>query len=126
MGRGTDHWRQLTAIIVAWLFALQLVLSALASIAAFSNYQVDQAAGFTACHHDGASGGDQPATPVPSVPCNHCPLCVGTSSAVAVAIVVALIAVVYVSRLRWVPTGVAFSEPPILASARPRGPPLRA
>lgn len=124
MGRTTDQWRQLTAIIVAWLFALQVVLSAFASIAAFSGHQADQTTAFTVCQHDGAST-DQPATPVPAVPCDHCPLCAGTSPVVVAAIVLLLVAVVYVSRLRWVPIGVAFSAPPILDSARSRGPPSR-
>ena len=125
MRRGTDIRRQITAVAVAWLFALQVVLSALASVAAFSGHQGDQPTGFTLCLHDG-SNADQPAAPSPSVPCNHCLLCLLSSNTVHVAVVVLLIAVAYVSRLRWMPTGVEFDEPPVLDGARSRGPPLQA
>jgi hypothetical protein len=124
MIREANIWRQVTAITVAWLFALQVMLSTLASVAALSNYQADQTISFTLCQHDGASA-DQPAAPSPSVPCSHCPLCLASGHTVDVAIVAALLTVVvYVSRLRWVPAGVTFIAPPVPDDARPRGPPF--
>jgi hypothetical protein len=125
MRRGTDIWRQFTAVAVAWIFALQVMSSALFSVAAISDYQADQTTSFTLCHHDGANA-DQPAAPPPSLPCNHCLLCLLGSNPVHVAVVVLLIAIGYVSRLRWTPTGLEFSEPPVPDGARPRGPPFQA
>ena len=122
MGLESSIWRQLTAISVAWLFALQMVLATLASVVALSSYRADQAIGATLCLPGGANA-DQPATPPSSVPGDHCPLCVASGHAVAVTVVVLPTAIVYVSRLRWMPTGVQFNEPPTLDGARSRGPP---
>lgn len=126
MTRGTDIWRQLTAIGVAWLFALQLMLSTLAVAVSLSNFQADQTTGFTLCQHDGAGAG-QPAAPSPSLPCTQCPFCIAAGGLAAVVAVVALlIAVAYASRLHWAPASTIFIGPPILDGARSRGPPLQA
>jgi len=125
MTREAHIWRQLTAITVAWLFALQVMLSSLAAVVSFSNYQGDQTTGFTLCLHDGVSS-DLPTAPSPSIPCDHCPFCLAIGHAAIVAVVALLIVVAYFCRLRWVSAGIIFSAPLLLDGARSRGPPLQA